>query len=261
MIKDLINKYYDKLTENDLETLNYVLNHMDACSNMSIMELARECAMSKSSILRMTQKLGFSGYSEFKYSLKNEQQKNEHHQNLFEIQVEEIEMTRKLFKHNQMEPIYQQIHHAETIYGFATGWGQKNALEELSRNLIACDKKMFIIPAEREFEILLSKIKKNDLVIIISLSGDVNNIVNSVRQLSMRGIPTLSITSFKNNKLAELSTYNVYYESTKLGKYFGFEHRSFVGLFSILDLIYRGYLNFALEKEQEHRENTAKQDK
>lgn len=256
MLQDLINKHYDKLTENDLETLQYVLNHIDACSNMSIMELAKACAMSKSSILRMTQKLGFSGYSEFKYSLKNEQLEMKEHQNLFDIQVEEIEMTRKLFKQNQMEPVYQHIHEAETIYGFATGWGQKNAMEELSRNLIACDKKMFIIPAEREFDILLSRIKQNDLVMIISLSGDVTNIMNSVRQLSYRGVPTLSITSFKNNKLAELSTYNVYYESTKLGRYYGFEHRSFIGLFSILDLIYRGYLNFALEKERDDNEDT-----
>ncbi|WP_019154144.1 MurR/RpiR family transcriptional regulator [Robertmurraya massiliosenegalensis] len=256
MLQDLINKHYDKLTENDLETLQYVLNHIDACSNMSIMELAKACAMSKSSILRMTQKLGFSGYSEFKYSLKNEQLEMKEHQNLFDIQVEEIEMTRKLFKQNQMEPVYQHIHEAETIYGFATGWGQKNAMEELSRNLIACDKKMFIIPAEREFDILLSRIKQNDLVMIISLSGDVTNIMNSVRQLSFRGVPTLSITSFKNNKLAELSTYNVYYESTKLGRYYGFEHRSFIGLFSILDLIYRGYLNFALEKERDDNEDT-----
>ncbi|MGG0717474.1 MurR/RpiR family transcriptional regulator [Robertmurraya massiliosenegalensis] len=256
MLQDLINKHYDKLTENDLETLQYVLNHIEACSNMSIMELAKACAMSKSSILRMTQKLGFSGYSEFKYSLKNEQQEMKQHQNLFDIQVEEIEMTRKLFKQNQMDPVYQHIHEAETIYGFATGWGQKNAMEELSRNLIACDKKMFIIPAEREFDILLSRIKQNDLVMIISLSGDVTNIMNSVRQLSFRGVPTLSITSFKNNKLAELSTYNVYYESTKLGRYYGFEHRSFIGLFSILDLIYRGYLNFALEKERDDNEDT-----
>lgn len=258
MIKDLMNKHYDKLTENDLDVLQYVLNHIDACSNMSILELAKVCAMSKSSILRMTQKLGFSGYSEFKYSLKNEQQTIErHHPNLFEVQIEEVEMTRKLFKNIQMESIYQHIYHAETIYGYATGWGQKNALEELSRNLTACDKKMFIIPAEREFDILLSRIKEKDLVIIISLSGDVNNIMNSVRQLSFQGVPTLSITSFKNNKLAELSTYNVYYESTKLGKYFGFEHRSFIGLFSILDLIYRGYLNFALEEERNRSDDPA----
>ncbi|MFD1168551.1 MurR/RpiR family transcriptional regulator [Oceanobacillus caeni] len=260
MIRDLINKHYNKLSESDLDTLSYVLHHLDECSTMSILELEKACAMSKSSILRMTQKLGFSGYSEFKYSLKAELDlvKNKEIDGLFDIQSNEIEMTRKIFENMQLKPIYEQIYYAGAIYGFATGWGQRNAMEELSRNLISCDKKMFIVPAEREFDVILSRMKKRDLVIIISLSGDLDNLMDSVRQLSVLGIPTLSITSLRNNKLAEFCTYNIYFESTKLGKYYGFEHRSFIGLFSILDMIYRGYLEFSLKKEKEDSDKTAK---
>lgn len=247
-----MNKYFDKLTEGDLDTLNYVLHHVEECSQMSILELAKTCAMSKSSILRMTQKLGFSGYSEFKYSLKSELEiaDNQLNKDFFEIQVNEFEISRKMFQNIQMEPIYEQIYSANTVYGFATGWGQKNVLEELARKLMSCDKLLFIIPAEREFDVILSRMSKQDLVIIISLSGDLIHQMDTIKQLSILGIPTLSITSLRNNKLAELSTYNIYFESTKLGKFYGYEHRSFIGLFSILDLLYLGYLDYSMKKEK-----------
>ncbi|WP_312092927.1 MurR/RpiR family transcriptional regulator [Niallia sp.] len=251
MLKDLMNKYYDVLSENDLYVINYVLNHIEECKKMSILELSDACNISKSSILRMTQKLGFSGYSEFKYFLKNEPKQLETNLDYFTMQIKEIEMTRKLYKNIHTEVIYEQISKADTIYGFASGWGQRNALDEMSRQFISNDKKIYIIPAETEFDFLLSKMKQTDLVIVISLSGDAKNIVGQLRQLSMKSIPTLSITSFNNNHLATLSTYNIYYESFELGQHFDIEHRSLLGLFTVIDSIYRGYLDYTIRKKEE----------
>ncbi|AYV67961.1 MurR/RpiR family transcriptional regulator [Niallia circulans] len=250
MLKDLMNKYYDQLSENDLYVINYVLNHIEECKKMSILELSEACTISKSSILRMTQKIGFSGYSEFKYFLKNEPKSFEPNLDFFTMQMKEIEMTRKLYKNIDTEAIYNQIRNADTIYGFASGWGQRNALEEMARQFISNNKKIYIIPAETEFDFLLAKMKPTDLVIVISLSGDVKNIVGQLRQLAVKSIPTLSITSFNNNHLATLSTYNIYYESFMLGKHYEIEHRSLLGLFTVIDSVYRGYLDYSVRKNE-----------
>ncbi|NRK74269.1 MurR/RpiR family transcriptional regulator, partial [Salmonella enterica subsp. enterica serovar Typhi] len=120
MLKDLMNKYYDALSENDLYLINYVLNHIEECKNMSILELSDTCNISKSSILRMTQKIGFSGYSEFKYFLKNEPKQLDTNLDYYTMQIKEIETTRKLYKNIHTEVIYEQINNADTIYGFAS---------------------------------------------------------------------------------------------------------------------------------------------
>ena len=65
----LINKYYEKLNSNDLYILNYIKNNPET-SDVNITLLSKMCNSSTASILRMTKKLGFSGYSEFKYFLK-----------------------------------------------------------------------------------------------------------------------------------------------------------------------------------------------
>ncbi len=51
---------------------------------------------------------------------------------------------------------------------------------------------------------------------IISLSGNIQDIMDSLRILKLNDIPTLSITDFKNNQLASLATYNLYYQSNEI---------------------------------------------
>lgn len=67
---------------------------------MTITELAQSSLTSKSSVLRLTKKLGFSGYSEFKYNLRNQLNKNSQtHKTMSfaEMQDNDIEETKKTF--------------------------------------------------------------------------------------------------------------------------------------------------------------------
>ncbi|WP_017473573.1 MurR/RpiR family transcriptional regulator [Amphibacillus jilinensis] len=244
MLKDLINTHYDQLSDNDFYVLDFVQSHHAQCSSMTINELSNACSISKSSILRLSQKLGFSGYSEFKFSLKREIQNVDKSSDFYALSHKDIQFTEQLYNKIDKNPIFNGIDKADSIYGFATGWGQRNALEELSRYLISCGKPMHIIPAATELNIVLSKIKPTDLVIFISLSGDVENIITVLKSLAIRAIPTLSITSFKNNHLAELSHYHLYYQSTDLGTYYGVEQKSFIGLQVMIDLLFRGFLQY-----------------
>ncbi|MCY8507811.1 MurR/RpiR family transcriptional regulator, partial [Bacillus atrophaeus] len=76
-LEELINQHYNKLNDNDFYILKYILNHKHTCYLLGINDLAKECSVSRSSILRLSQKLGFSGYSEFRVYLKWEDQPEE----------------------------------------------------------------------------------------------------------------------------------------------------------------------------------------
>ena len=64
-------KFYDDLTNSEKEIFDYIFNHQDEVKNMKIMDLAKKILVSKTLIINMTQKLGFSGYTDFKYYLKS----------------------------------------------------------------------------------------------------------------------------------------------------------------------------------------------
>ena len=69
-LEALISQYYKNLNSNDMIVLNYIMQHKKECISMNISRLSSECSISTASIVRTMKKLGFSGYSEFKFLLK-----------------------------------------------------------------------------------------------------------------------------------------------------------------------------------------------
>ncbi|MDY0394540.1 hypothetical protein RWE15_08910 [Virgibacillus halophilus] len=69
-LEALINRYYDQMNENDLHVISFVSRNIDVCKDKTVTEIANYCNVSPSTIIRTTKKLGFHGYSEFRYFLK-----------------------------------------------------------------------------------------------------------------------------------------------------------------------------------------------
>ena len=63
---------YADLNDSEKEMIQYIKSHKQEVINMTINELAKILLSSKSSVLRLAKKLGFTGYSELKYALKKE---------------------------------------------------------------------------------------------------------------------------------------------------------------------------------------------
>ncbi|RGC59790.1 MurR/RpiR family transcriptional regulator [Dorea longicatena] len=75
-LEALISQYYKNLNSNDMIVLNYIMQHKKECISMNISRLSSECSISTASIVRTMKKLGFSGYSEFKFLLKGQDSDN-----------------------------------------------------------------------------------------------------------------------------------------------------------------------------------------
>ena len=60
------------LTSKELEILRYVLENSSDVESMSIQQLAENISYSTSTILRFCRKLGFKGYPELKFFIRNQ---------------------------------------------------------------------------------------------------------------------------------------------------------------------------------------------
>ena len=60
-----------KLTDNELQILDYLLANTAAIDGLPLREIAKAIYTSPATIVRLAQKLGFSGYLELLYFLKN----------------------------------------------------------------------------------------------------------------------------------------------------------------------------------------------
>lgn len=255
-IEALINTHFNELNENDHHIAEYIIQHKQECKNLTITELATKTLTSKSSILRLTQKLGFSGYSEFKYFLKNEEKKEESTPSSFlDMQTNDINQTLKLFKQSNNQPIYHSLHHARKIFCYGTGWGQRDSIRTFQRSLVPLQKFPTLIESSNEFnDIVEDTLTEKDLVIVVSLSGDIKQAKEMMQTLTMKGVPILSITNISNNALASLATYNLYFQSTSYNFPKEGMHGLILPLFQVLDSFVRGYIDYVKDQEVQREE-------
>lgn len=247
-LEELINEHYDNLNDNDMHVLKYILNNRETCYNMGINELADACHASRSSILRMTQKLNFTGYSEFRVLLKWENQSKDFDDNHNSTFQNDITTTLKNLEAKDFEPVNELLYSARRIFIYGTGTAQLKCAEEAQRLFAIIHRFITIIHDKVEFDMILPGIQDDDAVIIMSLSGDTPSLIPQVKQLVAKGITFVSITNLKNNKLAQLSPHNIYATSTETTTRNGMELVSFVPFHLTIDMMFRKYVEY-LDRE------------
>lgn len=235
-------KYEESLTRNDMELLEDIKKMSHSVANLNIIEMANQLHTSKSTLLRLAQKLGFKGYSEFKYHFDLNESMKEHvvEGDLRSLIKKDIEQTIKLAEGTNFAPLVTAIKNGRTIYCYGTGSSQKKALEEFARLLLTMDKRVIIVPTSTELPLLLSMMSQEDLLIICSLNGHTSKIHKIIQTVEETGIPIVGISRFSQNYLSEMADLMYYYYCTafydpKKSK----ERVSLVALSILLDWIYR----------------------
>lgn len=193
-LDSIINENYNNLNQIDTHILSYIKENLSECNNLSISDLAKKCNASSSTILRMTQKLGFSGYSEFKYFLKNDSKKDKRNYiDTVELSNQDIRQTTKVFLNNkQSNEIYELFYKAERIYAYGTGLGQRLMLEEFARCFMNVNRHVILIQGTGELKIVSNNISKRDIILIASYSGNVDKYCDSLMNLEITGVPIIS---------------------------------------------------------------------
>lgn len=244
-LEELINNKYSKLNENDLHILGYILNNKEKCSTLSINELAKLCNVSRTTVLRTVQKLGFEGYSEFKVYLKWQVEKNKkvNNSSLNEFYLD-LYKTIKMLKDTDFNRISKLIDNAERIFVYGTGAAQKIVAQELKRTFLAVQKYFYVIEGSTELNIIAQSITQKDLLIIISLSGNTENILNCINELSIKKIPIISITRLGNNRLSTIANYNLYTCISTLSITGNRNVETFSPYFILNDVLFREYIQY-----------------
>lgn len=247
-LAELVNSNYNKLNENDLHIVKYILNNKKNCYKMGIIELANKCNVSKSTILRLTQKLGLSGYSEFKIFLKWEDNKNiEEDNDYIENICKSLNDTIKNNDNENIKKICKIIHDSQRIFIYGTGRAQQMYVEEIKRLFLFCHKYFTVIDGDYEFESLTHNLTSKDTVIIVSLSGNTKNLDRYACQLNMRGTKIISITKLQSNNLAKMTPYNLYGTSVSRTLNSGVKHESTLFFHIIAEFLFYNYEKYIRE--------------
>lgn len=247
-IERLIIEHKQQLNQNDLDTLLLIDSYLAEYVDLTIIELGQKVHMSKSYLLKLSQKLGFSGYSEFRYYLK---QIHANKVNLpitmtaQELLATDIQATSDLLSQLNFQPMIQAIQKAQHIFCYGTGVSQQSVVRQLSKNLMSVGKIVVTLQTHTEFMTNIPLMSKNDLLVIASVSGETPDVLDQLRLLKMRHVDLLAITQFKSNTIANIANYKLFFQTTPY-KIVNSDSMifSFVPLDLAVDVLLRHYIDF-----------------
>ena len=79
-----------------------------------------------------------------------------------------------------------------------------------------CGEFVSVLSGEKETEMVLPFLNRDDVVILISLRGEGELINEFASQLRLRSIKTISMTRLKNNELAHKCTKSIYITTSQV---------------------------------------------
>lgn len=254
-IEHLIIENKQELNQNDLDTLLLLNDNLARYVDLTIIELSQKVHMSKSYLLKLSQKLGFSGYSEFRYYLKQLHAKNEKlpmTMTAQELLMSDIQATNDLLSQLNFLPTIEAIQKAEHIFCYGTGVSQQSIVRQLSKNLMLVGKIVVTLQTHTEFMANMPLMSKNDLLVVASVSGETKDILDQLRVLQMRKVELLAITQFKSNTIANIANYKLFFQTTPY-KIVDSESMffSFVPLDLAVDVLLRHYIDFFNQIEKD----------
>ncbi len=261
-LEEIINKHRENLNDTDMVIWKYILNHRSEARHISIHELARDCAVSSTTIVRFAQKLGFDGFGELKAVLKMEtaEQSDYSADVLNDLGKFYRQIWDKLSTSNY-DDASRLIHESNRVFAFASGVVQQNVVEELKRLFFYDGVLIYSVQGRVELETILRTLTPDDVFIFVSLSGETTMAVEAARELKLRDIPIISITQLHDNTLASLSTANMYVSPAQFQIYDADEERapykSMMPYFVLIEIWYIKYRLY-LQKLKEKTNKTPK---
>ena len=251
-LEERVNKNYRDLNENDLLIWKYIQGHKKGCCAISIEELAGKCNISRTTISRFTQKLGFAGFREFKVHLQLEYEQEQVQSDFLLDEVcANYRKCIETVQRTDMTEICERIYHAKRLFAFGTGEVQ-NAAAQMIKRMFMNVKRFFVNPyGKSEVLMAIEDLGPEDVVIMISLSGETELAVSAARMLKARGVYTVSITRLSDNTLSRLCDSNLYIQTNVLMRKAGITFESCSAYFNVVELLCVKYLIFLQKKERE----------
>ncbi|MEW5559201.1 MurR/RpiR family transcriptional regulator [Enterobacter asburiae] len=195
---------------NNLEMMvyQYVIKNRDKVMYMTIRELADAAGVSTTTVLRFCRKLSCEGYSEFRVRFKLYLEQNDTQQS--NVAASEMISFFKSINNDEFDKLIDDtvdiILASERI--IFVGAGTSGALAKYGARFFSNVGK-FSNHIDDPYFPVTNDMAKNALAIVLSVSGETEEILRFAGQFSLHRCKVLSITSHEHSRLAKLADYNI----------------------------------------------------
>ncbi|MBC1743605.1 MurR/RpiR family transcriptional regulator [Listeria welshimeri] len=207
-----ISSYFPSLSKSEQKVAQLILSNPDEVENLSINDLAVMASVGESTIVRFARKIGLTGFQDLKIALVKYQtsqkqnitdESNEAKDLVYRQFVDGLQDTKGFIEQEKLEQAAKLIHNAEHIYILSVGTSAFIAMQ-LSNRLKRLGKFVEFVPDGHLQSIYVTMIKKTDVVMGISKSGNTKEVIQNIELASQSGASVITLTNFINSKISQI---------------------------------------------------------
>lgn len=227
-IKEMLNSF----NPSERKIANYILNNSDEVIHLSISELSDRSCTSQAAIVRFCKIFNLKGYKDLKSEITSDlmfsQKKDEDEDRYTDISPgdklesiienvclnnkKSIDDTLAVLDYKEIEKAVNAIHNAKRVDFYGVGASGIIALDGQQKFMRI--NKFCSAYTDPHLQITAAaNIKKGDVAVVISYSGETKDIVDSMRVAKESGATIISITKFGKNTLSQEADINLFLSS------------------------------------------------
>lgn len=224
-LSSLITDKKPEFTSTEVKLANFILNNPEKLNAIStISRFSKESNFSVGSIMRFCKKLGFDGFSEFKFFLTNNmiefdtKDEKGYLDILLDIYSNEMIQFKNQLNIEGVQKLVDQINKSDLIISI----GKNNSFTSASQFQLRLNRQGFkSVSFDDESTILnyVDILSPKDLVILFSVSGyGSNDYISIIESYQNNNIPIVLVTMNKNTELYRICKEVIYIPNTRISK-------------------------------------------
>lgn len=219
-LEDKISLYYTSLTKSEKKVYQAVLKNPDTIVNNSIQKAAHLLKVSVASIQRFINKIGYSGYTEFKLALQHQEDDKKDNTNqpkaknpIIHAYIRSLKVLENLNLTQFLKPLIQDMKNHKNIKAIGNGNTALSA-EQLVYSMYSENKFIDSVDTSIKIDYLADALNKEDLLIIFSVTGPENTYLKLINNANKVGAKTYLITMNQESKLLKKVKHSIILPST-----------------------------------------------
>jgi DNA-binding MurR/RpiR family transcriptional regulator len=232
-IKDRIQQHYEKLSRSHKKIADFFLENFDRIPFLIIQDVAKSNNTSVASIIRFTQRVGYSGFAELQNDITTSLQNHLQKKNIFPliengwskeelltcVANQDISNINETLAVNEKENFHNAVNlilSSKRVY--TIGLGISHLLSQIlsyKLNQVAIDARPFVYDSASYLEQILF-LDKNDLIIALSFPPYSKDTIEAAKFAAERKIKIIAITNRSSSPITFYSTLNLVVKSKNM---------------------------------------------
>lgn len=193
------------LNDTDDSIIEHIQKNRENIQAISIQNIAKSLFISPNAIMRTAKKLGYTGFSELKFSIQTENENlkirgdNDY---IVDKIPSNILKTIEIIDYESINNLVNHMLSSNKIL-FAGVGDSLYFCELFAKNLRCIDKKFEYFQQIHDIEYTASQYQEGDLIVVISASGNIDRLVNLAKKTKSNKCLVFCLTRFGENPLSK----------------------------------------------------------